>query len=271
MSAINGLPIGLERDWRRELSDPLLESRFRVWRGAEPALSVFPDAAALVRFLRGPDGSTEKDAVLCALLAWARQESIGARVVLEAMRPGLLRLAGRVSVDAREREELWSLLFTVAWEEIRSYPVERRPRRVAANLLLDTLHRILGELHSARAKQSDLGIDPMDIGSPASPHSDEGDVDALMGRAVQACAITLDEADVILSSRIDGMALAALAASAGVPYNTMKMRRQRAERRLLLFLGYPPVPRGPQNRPSSLLGSPALGLRPQSCGDDQSS
>jgi DNA-directed RNA polymerase specialized sigma24 family protein len=256
----------LERDWQRELSSPSLRSRFRAWREAEPALARFADPATLVRFLRGPAASAEKDAVLCGLLARARSESLAGRVVLEAMRPGLLRLAGRILVDAREREEMWSLLLAVAWEEIRDYPLERRPRRVAANLLLDTLHRTVGELRRARAAQSGLGIDPTDGRAAASPQPDEGDVDALIDRAMRACAITQDEADIVLGSRIDGVALAALAESAGVSYNTMKLRRQRAERRLLLFLGYPSVPRGQQRRPSSVLGSPALGLRALSDG-----
>jgi DNA-directed RNA polymerase specialized sigma24 family protein len=249
----------LERDWQRELNTPLLRTRFCMWREREPALSRFADPAALVHFLRGPGAHADKDAVLCALLRWARQEPVGARVVLEAIRPGLLRLAGRVLVDAREREDLWALLFEVAWEEIRGYPVERRPRRVAANLLLDTLHRIVGELRRGRVAQAALSFDAAQDDVPASGDGDAdvvddvdgGEVDALLDRAVRAGAITPGEAQVILASRFDGAALASLASSSGVPYNTMKLRRQRAERRLLVFLGHRPVPRGQQYRPSS--------------------
>ncbi|HTC72797.1 MAG TPA: hypothetical protein VK655_07905, partial [Solirubrobacteraceae bacterium] len=105
------LPVDiLESDWRQALRSPLLRARFGVWRDAEPALSRFVDAAALVRFMRAPEARAEKDAVLCALLRWARLEPIGARVVLEAIRPGLLNLSARIMRDAREREELWSVM-----------------------------------------------------------------------------------------------------------------------------------------------------------------
>ena len=59
----------LASDWNRELGSPVFRARFRAAREAEPALSRFVDAVALVRFMRRPAAPGEKDAVLCALLA----------------------------------------------------------------------------------------------------------------------------------------------------------------------------------------------------------
>lgn len=244
-------------DWRQELTSPLLRARFVVWRDAEPALARFLDAAAVVRFLRGPGARAEKDAVLCALLAWARQEPIGARVVLEAIRPGLLNLAVRLTRDARDPEATATTIFAAVWEGIRRYPLERRPRRVAANLLLDTLKvtlRELGRESAWRAAWLDFGEvapAPELVAEDVETLLDSADVDALLDGAVRACAITREEAEVILLSRFDGVKLADLARSAGVSFNAMNVRRHRAERRLLLFLGHRPVTRGHQNRPSS--------------------
>jgi DNA-directed RNA polymerase specialized sigma24 family protein len=212
-------------------------------------LSRFVDAWALVRFMRRPAKSAEKDAVLCALLGWAKREPAGARVVLETIRPGLLNMAGRLLSDTRDADELWTIIVAAIWEGIRDYPLPRRRRRVAANLLLDAMHRtlvVLGRESEWRAMW--VGFDRK---TPA-PEAVESDVDELLDRAVRACAISAQEAEVICSSRIDGVPLADLALAAGVSYNTMKLRRQRAERRLLMFLGYRPVPRGQQNRPLSL-------------------
>ena len=153
------------------------------------------------------------------------------------------------------------MMFAAVWEEIRGYPLERRPRRVAANLLLDTLHLTLEELGRESAWRA-VWLGNLDTDRSAAPEEIEGDVDGLLGDAVRACAISSEEAEVILSSRIDGVPLADLARSAGVSYNTMKLRRQRAERRLLLFLGFRPVPRGQQNRPSSLARVAGVGHRP---------
>jgi DNA-directed RNA polymerase specialized sigma24 family protein len=242
----------LESDWQQVAHSALFTDRFRVWRVKEPALTRFVDATALVRFMRRSGSRAEKDAVLCALLRWAKDESIGARVVLEAIRPGLLNLSARIIRDAREREELRSTMHLAVWEGIRSYPLARRPRRVAANLLLDTMHRTLVELGRESAWLASRSFASGEGQPSAPPEEVDADVDSLLEAAVRAGAVSADEAEAILGSRIDGIDLADLARCAGVSYNAMKVRRQRAERRLLVFLGYRPVPRGRQNRPSSL-------------------
>lgn len=239
----------LANDWNRELRSPVFRARFRAAKAAEPVLSRFVDAAALVRFMRRPAKPAEKDAVLCALLGWAKREPAGARVALETIRPGLLNMAGRLLSDTRDADELWAVIVAALWEGIREYPLLRRRRRVAANLLLDAMHRTLVVLgRESEWRSMWVGWDEK---TPA-PEVVESDIDELLEGAVRACAISADEAEVICASRIDGVPLADLARSAGASYNTMKLRRQRAERRLLMFLGYRPVPRGQQNRPLSL-------------------
>jgi hypothetical protein len=66
-------------------------------------------------------------------------------------------------------------------------------------------------------------------------------VERLLARAVAAMAITREEADLILRTRIDGGDLRARAGEIGVAYHALKVRRLRAEKRLLLFLGRPVV------------------------------
>ncbi len=149
----------LEEDWQRELNRPLLHSRFRSRQEAEPALSRFADLKALVRFMHKAAGAgAEKDRVLCALLRWAQQDPLGGRVVLETIRPGLLRLAGRMIVDADDQEEFLAVLLGAVWEQIRGYPVSRRPRWVAANLLLDTLNQTVRTLRARRVRSVPCGL-----------------------------------------------------------------------------------------------------------------
>jgi DNA-directed RNA polymerase specialized sigma24 family protein len=254
------LPIdALESDWQHGLCSVQLNARFRVWQTKKPVLARFADPAAVVSFARGSSPRAEKDAVLGALLVWAKHEAIGARMVLEIIRPGLLNLSSRIMRDSREREELCSMIFLAVWEAIRGYPLARRPRRIAANLLLDTLHQTLaqsGDESTWRAGWSFASVEALD---DAAAEVVDGDVDGLLDRAVRAGAVTVQEAELILCSRIDGVELSELARTAGVSYNTMKLRRQRAERRLLLFLGYRAVPRGHQKRPSSFARVAGIG------------
>ncbi|HMJ03695.1 MAG TPA: hypothetical protein VK506_12180 [Conexibacter sp.] len=240
----------LEQELRRELTGAALAARYADWARQEPALARLGSPVQLLRFLRGRPAPAQSDAVLRGLLAQARSEVIAGRLVLHALLPGLKAIARRTIAGAEEREELWSALLASAWEQIRSYPLERRPRRIAANLLLDTLRHTLRAMRASRAGEPSTALESREL-RPTWPTAEDGDLDALLGKAVAAGALTEQEAGLVAVTRFDGIPLAHLAAVGGQPYNRLKVRRQRAERRLLVWLGYPPVPRRPQKRPSS--------------------
>jgi DNA-directed RNA polymerase specialized sigma24 family protein len=224
----------LDQDWHRLLRGPL-PSRLRVWAEDEPALAPFAgEPVRLIAFLRGSAPAVAKDELLVALVRIAAAEPLAARVVLEALMPGIARLAERIIFDARDRDDLWALLLGHAWELIRRYPLARRPRRIAANLLLEIRRSALADFMEDRPGHRQL----TERDAPAAASSG-GDVEALLRGAVAAGALSADEADLILETRIDGLSMARLAAESSVAYHTLNVRRLRAERRLLLFLGHP--------------------------------
>jgi DNA-directed RNA polymerase specialized sigma24 family protein len=223
--------------WRRGAVAVRLDAALRSWGGAEPALAPFAGSAErLFRFLRSATNE-ERDAVLCALLRIAKNDQLAGMVVLEALLPGLKALVRRLLLDASQRDEVWAVVFASVWERICRYPVERRPARVAANLLLDSRHAALRALGRKPGEPATLPLDPqVELVEPVGPGRHE-DVIVVLRRAVQARAISAEEARLILYTRIDGRSLTGLAAEADVPYDALRIRRRRAERRLLLFLG----------------------------------
>ena len=238
----------LEREWEA-LAMTTLSGRLRRWSQREPRLAAFSTASELLGSLRRLRGDHDaENAILAALLREARTDPLAARVVLQALLPGLKRLAGRLLHTAAERDELWSLLLAHGWERIRSYPLERRPRRIAANLLLDTAHATLATLaaeRSSRAQSCELEA------TPAEPVAAVDEVEVVLARAVRAGALSREEAVLILETRIEGVSLASLAGDGQVAYEALRKRRRRAERRLLLFLGRPDVRFGGRDRPLS--------------------
>lgn len=252
----------LEQEIHRELASEVLASRFAVWSQSDPTLRRFRSAGDMMRFLRSRPSSVEEDAVLRPLVAQAMRDPLAGQLVLFAVLPGLKNLARRSLVSVEEREELWSALLACVWEQIRSYPLERRPRRIAANLLLDTLRHTLRAMRASRTSEQPLAREPRedDPDPLAFVSPTDGDVDALLERAVAQGAISEAERDLVLATRFDGVALADVAAAKGEPYNRVKVRRQRAERRLLVWLGYRPVPRRAQKRPP--LGARVVGAGP---------
>jgi len=86
------------------------------------------------------DGRHRDDEVLGALLGLtAEGEDLAGRVVLQALLASMVRMA------ARDPGAGLSDYVSHLWCRIRTYPLERRPRRIANNLELDTLKAICRE------------------------------------------------------------------------------------------------------------------------------
>jgi hypothetical protein len=236
------LPIDLlEYDWQRELAGSTLGERLRCWRTREAALTPFSSPTGLLSFLRRSSAGEREDAVLRALLRCARSDRVAARLVLQRLLPGLKRRAGRVLSCAGEREELWSLLLAAAWERIRTYPVERVPRHVAANLLLSSVRDACELLTEDRTLRACAVPNPCGGVLFAGPEPQDRwpafGLDGLLADAVKAGAVTAEEAELIASTRIDRVPLVRSATAMGVSYDALRVRRRRAERRLALHLG----------------------------------
>ncbi len=244
------VPIALlEREWET-LRRRIPADRYRNWADTQPTLARFANADALVRFLHNNANrvdAREKDAVLCALLAIARDDVLAGRVVLQALLPGLKQLAGRALFASSERETFWELLLAHTWSQIRGYPLESRPRSVAANLLFDSLQRTLRELGRERRHHRRYDSQPIE----SATVREQGEPELVLRNAVRAGAITAAEARMIFVVRMERRPLADGAAEQGIDYNVARVRLQRAERRLLVYLGQRPVPRRRANAPSS--------------------
>src|SRR6266571_3919119 len=190
----------LDREWQ-QLARASLPAHLRAWALNEPALAPFADPERLIRFLRGPASAEAKDELLRPLLRVARHEPLAARVVLQALMPGLKRLSARALLDVSEWEELWELLLANAWERIRRYPLARRPRRIAANVLLDTLHRTLRELGRERRRRRRGDVD---AAVPVPVPDRRAEIARLLRDAVSAGAVSQLEARIIFAARSDG-------------------------------------------------------------------
>jgi hypothetical protein len=240
----------LEREWRT-LRQRISARTYRDWVRVQPVLARFSGVTALVRFLHDEQPTAgdvaAKDELLSALLTLASDDPLAGRVVLQALLPGLKQLARRALFDAGERELFWELLLAHTWSRIRSYPLARRRRSVAANLLFDSLQRTLRELSRERRHHGRNDREPAEN----QPLSRLGDPEVLLQAAVRGQALTALEARLIFTVRLERRPLADAAKQEDLAYNVARVRLQRAERRLLVFLGVRPVPKRRPNAPSS--------------------
>jgi hypothetical protein len=234
--------VQLAKTWRQGYAGCQLTEALRSWGASEPVLRRFGgDPNRVFRFLR-TEPSPERDQVFCALLRCAKHDQLAGLVVLEALLPGLKASLGRTLVAAGENDELLSLMLANAWQQITGYPVERRPQRVAANLLLDIRKQTLKQLTKHRPASA-LPLSGREAGGAC-----QADVEQPLRRAVAAGALSEEEAELILLTRVDRRPLRQLAEERGLAYQALLMRRIRAEKRLLLYLGRPVVSFRGRNR-----------------------
>jgi hypothetical protein len=116
-------------------------ARARIWF-PDTTINELDDVLTLVGF-HGARIDAEGDARLLHLVTLARDDELAARVVLQRILPGLLAIAIRRTRYSRGRvHEVFSDLASAAWLLVRTYPVERRPTKVAVNLLRDAEYEV---------------------------------------------------------------------------------------------------------------------------------
>ena len=125
----------LNEEWRRLVHDHGAQTRASAW-------PPFPGAAGPgiheVLAAVGGDRSVPAelaDANLAALVGLAEHDDLAARVVLQRLVPGLVHAARRRRQQGMQ--SAFDELVATAWVLTRTYPLVRRPRRVAANLCRD--------------------------------------------------------------------------------------------------------------------------------------
>jgi DNA-directed RNA polymerase specialized sigma24 family protein len=175
--------------------------------------------------LRRQHHPADADLVLGALARRAATDDLAARTLLQAVLPGLRSLAN-AHYWLAPREELEASLVAVAWEHIRSYPITTRPRRIAANLLLDTGHHLRRAYppHPAQAI-ADAGNSE---GLGAAPGPGE-ELTELVFAAVARGALRPEPASLIIRTRVLDERVTDIAKRLGYPADTIRHRRRRAE------------------------------------------
>jgi hypothetical protein len=216
-------------------------SEFQWWKVREPALAGLDDFDALVAEVQDPATALEReDARLAALVRLAKDDNTAMLALVVVLAPRLAakvrRFAPSMNSDDAEAEIVAALI-----ERVRRYDLQRRPAKVAANLLWDATR----PLRKARDRQRawttlTVGLNGTDTAAPAASTSSDGGVELapelILALAVDAGVITAASAALITATRLRGFTLVGAARLAGIGYEAAKKRRQRAEAALAAWL-----------------------------------
>jgi len=214
----------LDRDWAALVASPGARAGMARWR-ADPALGSFPDLASLVSRLRNGAAPEQANQILAALIGRAATDDLAARVVLQALVPGLVNVTKRLG-KRRLDEDLQAQVVTEAIERIRRYPLARRPRAIAANVVQDVLGRIF-------RSQGDDSLPPVhEVVSEQEPLDPSVEVFELVEQALATGRLRRCYAELLLSVAIGTDTLAARATREGVSYAAIHERWRRARNHL---------------------------------------
>ena len=218
----------LEREWVDFATHAASTAALCDWAIDDPQLVRFADLDSLVRFLHTAGPTAEADALLAVLARRAGTELVAARTLLQAVLYGLVSVSARFRTTDDDADDVHAAVIAAAWERIRTYPFDRRPRSIGANIVLDTQQSVSRNLFRARVIETAIAdIDELDAESSRLTTSDE--LLGLLCDAVRRKCVCPDDAALIAATRIFDVPVAQIAVASGRQCQTVRKRRHRAE------------------------------------------
>ena len=221
----------LHDEWLHLARSPRALGTLAEW-AADPVLSGFCSLEEVVAEIQLRGRPAESDRILLALLRRAASDNLAAQTVLQALMPGLKSLMSAYRLTG-DPEEVATAVIEAAFERIRRYPCDRRPARVAANLLQDTRQVLWRD--GCRERRLRLASEPLTEPSahhPACGPAEGSSTDELVQFVVEAVRLGRLRpcgARLILLTRVLDVPIEELAEESGTKALTLRKRRQRAE------------------------------------------
>ncbi len=197
----------------------------------DPALIGFNHPQAIVNFVQERGHPAANDDVFGPLLRLAAYDDVASRTVLQALMPGIKALVRRYQW-ADTRDEIASMAISFAFERIRHYPINRRPHRIAANILGDTRRGLYENLVGRSEPKTEMLGENQESAVPMSSRSAADSFGVVIRDAVQSGTVSLQDARLIVETRVFDVPVEAVARVTGAKPQSLRRRRLRAEARL---------------------------------------
>lgn len=196
------------------------------WAFIDPRVDHLDDVLERAGFGR-PTADSDGDKVLWHLADIARDDDLATRIVLHRILPALMSIARRRGrIHPKGPYAAMEELLTTAWIVIRSYPSERRPTKVASNLVRDCEYHAFVRTQRLR-RVDETPVEEMGIIARIEP--DPHPADELAEVLADALAAGVAEQDImILRACATGGTSEELAVALGVSPRTVRNWRRRA-------------------------------------------
>jgi hypothetical protein len=196
---------------------------------AQPA-TIAAELEALLASTQGNDD--EADRSLAAVVGRAATDPTMARLVLQRVMPGVLSVAKRrANLAPGTFVEILHDLVANAWIAVCTYPLDRRPRKVAANLVRDIEYNTFTQQSRLRRVATDAVAELPERSAPR--HTNPGEDVITVLAAARNAGANADGLRLLGELVVAGRSVGELAASYGVSPRTILNRRLAAEADLI--------------------------------------
>jgi hypothetical protein len=228
----------LNAEWARVATDPASVAQMAAWELPEPGLA-HPERLLAAVGRQGDLDTTAADTLLAHVVRLARDDDLATRLVLQrVLGPLVLVAVRRTRSRPADRQTLFDDLVATAWLVIRSYPLDRRPAKVAANIVRDAEYltcvrparlRSASEIPSAIPPGA-LGVCRIDGRSPS--RLDPGDEIAELLAAGLASGLDRRDLAMVAEVHLLGRSVEAVARRYHITSRTVRNRRLAVTRQL---------------------------------------
>lgn len=234
-----GLVRRMDAEWQIMADSRLAATALTRWAASEPALAGFSDLAAVRAVTEDRTDKAGSDRILAALVRLAARDggddAFATRVLLQLLLAGAVRLVRRIAAVTGDYPEAEADVLAELTALIREYPWRRRPRRIAANLLLDCQQRLS---RAARRHRGEVpaGLELIDeqVPDPAAGRDADERVEVidLFLWAHRHGVLSTEEALLLAANRVDEVPVRTLAGRLGRSASSLFTTRNAAEDRL---------------------------------------
>jgi hypothetical protein len=207
----------LDDEWATLKHGRSAGSTLRRWADQDVVFERFVDLDGVIAFVRDASHPGESNDVLAGLLALVPGDRLAARTFLQAVLFGLVNIAARYRSGC-EDEEIDSVVIAAAYDRIHTYPLQRRPRRIALNFMLDIRQVVTRTLRRRRVCEVLTG-DAWDLVGDRPVMDEEQTATAelvgLVEQALRTGQLRECDARLILRSRVAHVPIEVLAAERG--------------------------------------------------------
>ena len=226
----------IKKEFEFVLSDKSMKDFFYQLRKEEPVFQHFESLESLAKTIndRKSQNFKVKDACLLTLIEriqTAENKSSGLNLITYLLAPGLQSILKDSISERDDLREVWLNLWWEFLQSIQNYSLSLRQRKVSANLLYETRHRIIaGKKSENRRQNMTKRIGDSDLATAESESSPYYELASALIEGADDAGLDSVDLDLVIASRIYGGSMKALAERWGLKYRTALQKRSRAEK-----------------------------------------